>query len=128
MLIAARILFVLLTMFTGFSVGMFLGAYLSGSADGFTGSAIALGYGATGIIIGLILSVGLIYALSPKKFRIALIIVILCSLAGIFWILYRIRTISSRNSLQGVTLVVYESNRNGGNDPRKIFIPHPESP
>ncbi|HLG40239.1 MAG TPA: hypothetical protein VI461_11245 [Chitinophagaceae bacterium] len=102
-------LFVILLMFIGFCGGMLTGSLFAPSGSGFTGPAIAFGYGIGGLLTGLIAGILLIRVLKQPGFRIALIITVITSLLLTGWIIYRVR---SSKDQQNNTAINFEHRNN----------------
>lgn len=87
------ICFVLILGFLSLIAGTLVGTLFVPGDSGLAGPAIALGYGAGGAIIGLILSTILVRRLTYAQLRTALLGVTIIALLACAWIIYRVRVV-----------------------------------
>lgn len=92
------ICFVSILGFLGLFAGTLAGALFVPDGSGLAGPAIALGYGAGGAIIGLILGTILARKLTYAQLRTALLGATIIALLACAWIVYRMRIVQQESA------------------------------
>lgn len=93
-----KILFVILCAFTGFCTGMFITSLFIDKTNGLAGPAEALLYGIAGSVTGFTAGIFSVRRMKPKVFRFALAIVIFISAGLTVWIIYRVQSLSKKQT------------------------------